>query len=200
MPRIIVPIGYPAGVQYPVDGDEEPTYNIIITKDQVFEPSGEFYAAWSLLFSDPEAHQELRFTKDHLLKLARKAGIEEAPEMYDMLEDRGLLTSFEVDKDSSIDFLKKHRMSPQGIGLGNSIEDPTMFRIQVGDNIAISLMYDLYVLWMGAEHWSSMWDIFQSYSRQRGNVPLTNEQLIYLYAASVPGMVSAGVAFLTWSK
>lgn len=201
MSKILVPIGYPTGAQYPAYGEGELKYSITVGKNRMSEPSEEFYRAWSLVFADPEAHKELRFTRDHLLSLAKKAGIDEAAEMYDLLEQHGMLASFEVDKDSSIDFLKKYRMTPQGVGLGNTREDPTMCRIQIGDKIAISLMFELYYLWQGADSWPSMWEVFLSYSegREKTGAPLTNDQLSYLYAASVPGMVASGVAFLTWS-
>lgn len=198
MAKIIVPVGYPTGAHFPAKGEtEELEYNVVIGKDLVARPSAEYYQAWQLLFTDGEAHRELRFTRDHLIKLIEDAGLEDPAELVDTIEERGLIANFEVDDKSSITFLKKYRLIPQGIGAGNTQADPTMFNIQIGDRIVVSLMYDLYGLWMGNESWSSMWDRFRNYTKNRPNVPdLDNDRLSYVFAASIPGIVASGAGFL----
>jgi hypothetical protein len=196
--KIIVPVGYPTGAHYPAKGETEALeYSLVLSRDVMITPTPDYYQAWRLLFSDPEAHRELRFTMDHAVKLAEDAGLENAAAIYDALQQNGLLASFEVDDKSSITFLKNHRLVPQGVGLGNTEDDPTMFHIQLGPDVVISLMYDVYTLWMGADTWPTMWENFREYAKNRGRLPIGNDQLSYIFAAAIPGIVAAGAGFVT---
>lgn len=198
MAKIIVPVGYPAGAIHPAEGeDEELQYSVIIGKDLLASVPPDLYPLWQLLFTDPDAHRELAFTREHFGKLAEVAGYEVPHEALANLEEISLFAEYEPTDKSSITFLKKHRLVPQGEGIGNTAEDPTMFHVRVGGEIAISLMFDFYTLWMGADNWPNMWEMVKSYSKHRTGAPFNTEELGMLFASSIPAIVAASTGYLT---
>lgn len=198
MTEIIVPVGYPGGALHPGEGQSAGTsYTIIVGQNLMAKPSEDYYTAWKLLFSDPETHRQLNFTREHYLKLAEDARIHDPTELLNVLEERGACASFEVDTESSFDFLKKHQLQPQGNGLGNTPDDPYNFRIQTGEQAVLTVMPDVYNLWLGAGSWPSMWATYQAYVKTpTESHPLSPQQIGHLFAASIPVIVASGAGFV----
>ncbi|GAA1677235.1 hypothetical protein [Fodinicola feengrottensis] len=195
MPKIVVPVGYPMGISHPADDAGEPAYyEVLVGQDQAtLTESGQ--RLWSLAFSDHDAHREQRFTLQHLENLAQANGISD-PDVMGSLLKSGLLVEFEVGERSSIDFLKHHNLHPNGMGVGNTPDDPSMFKIAVGGQVVLTLHHDLYVLWSGSIRFPSMWDQVRNYQKYRTGAPLSGEQLGYLFAATVPVILAAGAGYL----
>lgn len=195
VPKIIVPVGYPMGVRHPIDEQDEPAYfEVLVGRDQakLSEPASRL---WSLAFSDPEAHRELRFTRQHLEQVAANAGLTDMGMMEEMLKG-GLLVEYDDTERSSIDFLKRHNLHPTGSGVGNTPDDPSMFNVAVGNGIVLTLQHDLFVLWSGSIRFASLWDSVRDYSKHRGNAPLSTNELGVLFAATIPAILAAGAGYL----
>ncbi|WP_163512752.1 hypothetical protein [Fodinicola acaciae] len=194
MPKIIVPVGYPMGVRHPIDEQDEPAYfEVLVARDQakLSEPASRL---WSLAFGDPDAHRELRFTRQHLEQLAANASVDAS--MLDELIKGGLLVEYDETERSSVDFLKRHNLHPTATGVGNTPEDPSMFKVAVGNEVVLTLQHDLFVLWSGSIRFPSLWDSVRDYSKHRGNAPMSTNELGILFAATIPAILTAGAGYL----
>lgn len=195
VPKIIVPVGYPMGVRHPIDEQDEAAYfEVLVARDQV-KLNQVTSRLWTLAFSDPEAHREQRFTRQHLEQIGAHNDITDT-DVLESLFKTGLLVEYETSERSAVDFLKKHNLHPAAVGIGNTPDDPSMFRIAIGDQVVLTLQHDLFVLWSSSIRFPSLWDSVRTYAKYGGGGPFSANELGVLFAATIPVILAAGAGYL----
>ncbi|WP_163573442.1 hypothetical protein [Fodinicola feengrottensis] len=131
MAKVIVPVGFDNGPRYAADNTETDYYEIVLAHGDSAELPPDAYRVWTLAFADLQAHRDLVFTRERLVKLAAAGPetVEQAETLVESLIQSDALAEYEPGTQSAIDFLRGHRMFPFAEGMGSTRERPEMFRI-----------------------------------------------------------------------
>ncbi|WP_163512154.1 hypothetical protein [Fodinicola acaciae] len=192
---IILPVGFDLGIWHAADATEVEHYEIVLGNDTVELPPPA-YRTWVLAFADVPAHQDLTFTRERLVKLAA-AGVDPVEQIVDDIDrliETGLLTEFEPETASAIEFLQTHRLFPLGSGMGSRADRPDLFRIGRGGDVQVEVHYDIYAIWGLSWPDRCIWDYVQHFNDRNG--PLNTEQTGQLFVQAVPMLVAMQLAHL----
>jgi hypothetical protein len=197
VPKIVVPVGRSCGPEYPVDGGQEVEAYILELANGVYPLPLDAYQTWLAAFADVDAHQQHKFTRDRLAEVATEFGVANAAKVVDDLVNSKLLAEYEPGTDSALEFLRSFKLYPTADGLGNTPDDPSMYRIGRDGNVVLSLQHDIFGFWSGSYHEDSMWKAVVAFDKERPrDAPFTTEELGHLFAASVPAIVVTRSGFV----
>jgi hypothetical protein len=197
VPKIVVPVGRSNGPEYPVDGGHEiEHYELVLGEKSIYLPA-EAHETWALAFSDSEAHQQHRFTREHLAGLAAERGVADSATIVDRLVRSDAFAEYEPGADSALEFLQRHQLYPTASGMGNSPEDPSMYRIGRNGQVLALIEHDIFAFWSDSYRRGSMWVGVVAFDKKRpADAMFSTEQLGHLFAATVPVLVAVGVGVL----
>lgn len=210
MPNVIVPTGMMLGEYHrPGGATEAPEHWHINLGGYAELLTLEELTVWAAASLDPERQAQLGGTRTVLLQVV--AGFDEAeiPNPASAVDDllrRGLLVEFDpVDGDIE-EFARRYRVIPTGAGLGNSHENPLVYRIAVGGEPRVHVNGDVYALWANTFYYPSIWDSAAGFAKEMadyapqaadGDTPqVDSESVARALAANLPLLVSAEAAVL----
>lgn len=209
MPEVIVPVGMMLGEYFRpgADGGANPEHWHISVGGYAEYLDAQEVKVWAAAMLDPEKQARLEGTRDSLVTTVRQAtdgAIINPDAVIDGLLKRGLLTEFDpVDGDLE-QFARRHRLFPLGVGMGNTRDDPLVYRIAVGNQARIGVNGDVYALWSNTLYFPNLWESCQrfakemnAYAQPRERVAeLETETVIRGLSANIPLLVSSECAFL----
>lgn len=196
MTKIIVPVGFDIGIRHAVDPSETEHYEIVLSNDDGAELPADAYRVWVLASADLEAHRDLVFTRERLVKLAAAGPetVEQAESIVDGLLEARVLAEYEPGTPSAIDFLRQHRMFPFAEGMGSIPERPEMFQIGRNGEVLLEVFSDIYSIWALNLNNTSLWSIVEEFGQGPG--PLDAEETGYMFAQVVPTLVALRLGYL----
>ncbi|GAA1668911.1 hypothetical protein [Fodinicola feengrottensis] len=197
MTTIIVPVGFGNGPRFGIDGGPEPAFYEVLRADESIALPHGAYQVWLTAHADIEAHATLAFTRDRLVELAEPSVGSGTAGLVDRLISSRVLAEYEPGSGSALEFLRTHRLYPTAEGLGNTAEEPEMFRIGKNGEVLLEVIPDVYTFWCGSYNSTSIWDDIVKYDREfEEEQPLTVEELAQMFSAAIPMIVAARCGFL----
>jgi hypothetical protein len=200
MAKIIVPVGFDNGPRYAADESETDHYEIIASPGQSFDLPDDAYRVWVLAFADLEAHRDLAFTRERLVKLA--AAGPETPEQVEMIVEGlvsgGALAEYEPGTASALDFLRGHRLYPFAEGMGSTREKPEMFRIGRNGEVLLEVYSDIYSIWSLNLDSPDIWTMIEWFCEPPS--PLTADETGFMFAQVVPTLLALRLGYLRQSS
>jgi hypothetical protein len=196
MAKIIVPVGFDNGLRYAADAQEADHYEIVTAPGRSADLPDDAYRVWALAFADVEAHRDLAFTRERLVKLAA-AGletVEQAELIVEGLVRAGALAEYEPGTASVTSFLRSHRMYPFAEGMGSTREKPDMFRIGRNGEVLIEVYSDIFSIWTLNLDSPNIWAMIEWFCEAPS--PLTSEETGFMLAQVLPTLVALRVAYL----
>jgi hypothetical protein len=164
---LIVPIGHFVGEVYDV-GTESTTYNLrggwSIVKLTEAERN-----VWAFAHGLPDQLQAgTRWTRQTLLDTIRLHAPEPDPEpIIDDLLSRDVLAEVTPGTKQAIEFASTYRLIPLQTGLGNSREEPWVWRIGIGAQTLVAVSGTVYNAWEWSHLYQSLWDSCRNLARIR---------------------------------
>lgn len=206
-PPVIVPVGLRLGYEYfdvdPARFDEEQLR--VHFGDQLLELPDDEAAAWTAAFADPVRHARHEFTRSRLeADLRGHPAIPDAAAVVTRLLDRGLLVEFEPVGGPLEELFRTVQLYPLGDGLGNSPDDPRMYRIGNRGETCLAVPPEVYAIWSysltGRTLWSACADLAEAFDEdlQPGEEPagFTPEEFARDVAAVLPALIASRCAFI----
>ena len=122
---------------------------------------------WALAHGVPsELEKGTRWTKDHMLEIA-------CPQMADAetviasLLERDVLMEVIPGTKRAVEFAKEVRLVPLRLGLGNSPEDPSMWRIGVSEESYVAVNDTVFHIWQWSHLYENLWESCKSLAKMR---------------------------------
>ncbi|MQA03531.1 MAG: hypothetical protein GEV07_12700 [Streptosporangiales bacterium] len=209
MPKVIVPVGMMLGEYFRVDGQHSssPEFWHVSVGGYAEQLNADEVKVWASAMVEPERQAKLEGTRELLLDTVRKAtkGVISRPgKIVDELIERGLLIEFDPVEGDVETIARKHRLFPLGVGMGNSGDDPLMYRIAVGSEPRIGVNGDVYALWSNSLYYLNLWQSCQQFAKEMNQYvtpggdmeELDAESVMRELAVNIPLLVSAECAFL----
>ena len=163
---LIFPLAHYVGTRYDSD-----------TKTSTFQLRGGWKVAnltvsernlWALAHGVPsELEKGTRWTKDHMLEIA-------CPQMADAetviasLLERDVLMEVTPGTKGAVEFAKEVRLIPLRLGLGNSPEDPSMWRIGASVEAFVAVNDTVFSTWQWSHLYKNLWESCKSIAKMRG--------------------------------
>lgn len=196
MPKVIVPVGFDGGPEWPDEPADAPLHYEVIRGDDSVQLPEDAYLIWGAALVDRQAHAEVRFGRSDLLRLTSDDQRIQQPEAtIERLITSGLLV--EYDPADCLPFLRNYRLYPLAEGAGNTRENPVMYRLSRAGSVMLELYHDAYAIWQGSMNASSIWDGVERYGKALPSEgTLTTEQLTEMYARAIPVILATRCGFL----
>ncbi|MBO0829401.1 MAG: hypothetical protein J2P24_16635 [Streptosporangiales bacterium] len=209
MAMVIVPVGMMLGEYFRPGGEPSsaPEHWHISVGGYAEHLTNDEVKVWAAAMLEPETQARLEGTREALERTvgtrAEGAVADPAP-VVDRLLDRGLLVEFDpVDGDLEA-FARRHRLFPLGVGMGNTQDDPLVYRIAVGNQARIGVNGDVYALWSNSLYFLNLWESCEQFAKEmNANAPagehipeLDTDTVTRGLAANIPLLVSSECAFL----
>ncbi|WP_163510475.1 hypothetical protein [Fodinicola acaciae] len=196
MTKIIVPVGFDNGPRYAASESTSSYYELLLSHDEGLELPADAYRAWTLAATDLQAHQDLAFTRERLIKLASAGpeNVEQAEGIIQGLVEAGALAEYEPGTQSAIEILRRHRMFPFAQGMGNTPDRPDMFRIGRNGEVLLEVYSDIYSVWSLNLDNSNIWEMIEEFCQPPA--PLSAEETAYMFAQALPTLVTLQLGYL----
>lgn len=204
---VIVPVGLRLGYEYfdvdPARFDEEELR--VHFGDQLLELPDDEAAAWTAAFADPVRHARNEVTRDWLeRKLRSNPAVADPAAVVDRLLEQGLLVEFDPVAGPLEELFGSVQLYPLGDGLGNSPDDPRLYRIGDRGETRLAVPPEVYAIWSysltGRTLWSACADLAEGYDEdlQPGEEPagFTAEEFARDVAAVLPALIASRCAFI----
>lgn len=193
MGSIILPVGKSLGPTYNDEGVLE--YTELHLGGGTEELGADEIAVWELAHSDADAHNEHRFTLDHLRELAVAAEtVSDVDGALEKLFKAGALVRVDLELDELQPLLGRHRLIPTGHAFGNTAETPDWFGIGRNDEVDINLGATAYFLWATSHRDTSMWASCAEFTRDLPEVDV--DDIAAEFANALPIIIAADCGYL----
>jgi hypothetical protein len=128
-----------------------------------------------------------------LVAVARRAGVDQATALVDLLHEDGLLVRFAGDGSGDLVALRGLRLQTVGVGIGNDTDDPDLFVI-ADNRLRPLLSCDglTYTVWATSDG-RSIGEICDVLAESHH---VDSDELVRRLLAALPQLLAAGVAFL----
>lgn len=209
MPQVVVPVGMMLGEYFRVDAEANkgPDCWHVSVGGKAEQLNADEVKVWATAMLEPERQARLEGTREVLLDAVRAAtkGVISRPgKVLDDLLARGLLIEFDPVEGDVEAIARRYRLFPLGVGMGNSGEDPMMYRIAIGSEPRIGVNGDVYALWSNSLYYLNLWDSCEQFAKEMNQYVRPDSDMQELDASSVmrelalniPLLVSAECAFL----
>ncbi len=143
---LLIPIGHCIGAYYDAPASDEHFIQVRVGA-QVNRLSDEQFAIWGFAHGAPDRDMEKPWGRQSVLTAGRRAGIANSEQVLDSLVADHMLIEVTPETDGAVDFAKRHRLVPLMLGLGNTAEEPWIYRAgMIGLPIVqmTAMAYDLY--------------------------------------------------------
>ncbi|MEV0649857.1 hypothetical protein AB0I28_31840 [Phytomonospora sp. NPDC050363] len=191
MGSIILPVGKSLGPTYNDEGVLE--YTELHLGNTTEELDAGQIAVWELAHSDADAHNEHRFTLDHLRELAAGT-VEDADTAIEGLFKLGALVRVDLELDELQPLLGRHRLIPTGHAFGNTAETPDWYGIGRNEDVDINLGATGYFLWATSYRDASMWASCAEFTRDLPEVDV--DDVAGEFANALPIIIAADCGYL----
>ncbi|MQA78492.1 MAG: hypothetical protein GEV10_08435 [Streptosporangiales bacterium] len=187
MTDVLLPVGQPLGFVYPfAAGDGEPAASVRVG-DDIQELSPGEYRIWLMAFGPTD--------DDDLVRRAEELGVTDSRDVIEAYLELGLFINVDPagPMDTLATVLDEHRLTPGGVGMGNSPEEPGTFSVggpELEPRVRMNL--DVYTLWAtsnGASILRLCRDMTSGGERDL-------EGIVRNIAENLPGLIGTGSGFL----
>ncbi|MQA03526.1 MAG: hypothetical protein GEV07_12675 [Streptosporangiales bacterium] len=205
-PPVLVPVGMSLGWDYWYDDPEqrdEQYYQAHLAYEYADLSRAEF-TAWLAAFNDLGRHARHEVTRETLVRDLAVQGMTDAAYVVTRLLDRGLLVEFEPSEGPVEPLLSAVRLYPLGDGLGNTQEQPELFRLGVEDEPLVEVDAITYTVWSYALTTPTAWDacatlagsLQDAAAQEEEPEAVTAENVARAVAGALPALISAGCAYI----
>ncbi|GLZ81695.1 hypothetical protein Afil01_65020 [Actinorhabdospora filicis] len=193
MTSIVLPIGRSLGPTYSAEGELE--YTEVFLGAETIELDDVALTAWTLARSDADAHNEHRFTREHLRDLLVEAEADGDPTAtIEELFKRGALAEVDLELDDLRPLLARHKLIPTANAFGNTPETPAWYGIGKGtDEVDINLGATTHYLWATGHRHTSMWDAVADFV---AGTDLDADEIAAELASALPIVLAADCGYL----
>lgn len=204
---VIVPVGLRLGYEYfevePARFDDELLR--VHVGEQLLELPDDEAAVWTAAFADPIRHGGHEVTRSSLAADLRDHPLVADPvAVIERLLDRELLVEFEPVDGPLEGLFRAIQLYPLGEGLGNSPDDPRMYRIGNRGESCVAVPPEVYAIWSysltGRTLWSACVDLAEGYDEdlRPGEEPagFAPEEFARDVAAVLPALIASRCAFI----
>lgn len=198
---LIFPIGHHIGTRYD-DPYSLDRHHDIMVGAQVLQLSDEQLAVWLLARGLPKQVTEASWTRRQLEQEAGRAGISDASRVLTGLTADGLVVQLPPGTERIIDFAESYRLVPLMLGLGNTAEEPWLYRIGFFNQPVASVASDVYSMWEWAHLDNSLWAACHTYadtSRRAGSTDPDDtipERVLSGFLGAVHQLLAVSAAYL----
>jgi hypothetical protein len=147
--RVLIPIGHLLGSICYGDTPESIRFDVRIGSSDIDLSLPEFIM-WSSAHGAPEVVREQAWTTEAAQRAAADAGVDDVASATEQLLSKGLLREVALGTDDVLRFAAEHQVFPLLLGLGNTLEDPTGFRIGTSAAAAAVVSLPVYSIWSRA--------------------------------------------------
>ena len=148
-PRLLLPIGHLLGSICYGDSADSVRFTVRVGWRDVDLSLPEF-VVWSSAHGVPDQVGEQPWTADDTYRAARDTGVEDVSAAMEQLLSKELLAEVGLGTADVPRFAAGHQVFPLQLGLGNSVEDPSAFRIGLPAGAAVTVTLPVYSLWSRA--------------------------------------------------
>jgi hypothetical protein len=143
----------PVGVEFGAGrSSDEPTW-LVRRGARVHDLDEAEHAVWVLAHGSTLAvANRTTWRRSNVVALAEASGVSDAAQIVADLLVAGLLVEVVPESDDARAFAMQHRLVPLMLGLGNSLEEPSLFNIGFFGQPVLEVDYATYDLWQ----WSAM--------------------------------------------
>ncbi len=155
---IILPIGHYVGAYFP--GPDEPLqhHTVRVGQTPVRLRSDDEFGIWALAhgFSGEDAVRP--WTRQHIVAVAREAGLDNAPEIVADLLAEDVLAEVTMNTQDSVEFAMAYRPAPLMFGVGVTREEPVAVGIGLQGQPAVETSSYGFELWRFGHRAGSLWE------------------------------------------
>lgn len=209
MTKVIVPVGMMLGEYFRPGGEPSsaPEHWHISVGGFAEHLTSDEVKVWAAAMLEPERQARLEGTRETLeqnVPALTEGAVSRPGPIIDSLLERGLLVEFDPVDGELEAFARRHRLFPLGVGMGNSQDDPLVYRIAVGNQARIGVNGDVYALWSNSLYFLNLWESCEQFAKEmNANAPdgehipeLDTDTVTRGLAANIPLLVSSECAFL----
>lgn len=198
---LIFPIGCYTGTMYEDPYTVDRHHNVMVGA-QLLQLNDEQLAVWLLARGVPEQVTDRPWTRPTLRDEAAKAGIANVEQVLAGLTADGLVVETTPGTEHSVDFAESYRFVPLMLGLGNTSEEPWLYRIGFFQQPVISVAGEVYGMWEWAHVDNNLWAACHAYadtSKRAGSsdpddtVP---ERVLTGFLGAIHPLLTASAAYL----
>lgn len=160
-------------------------------------------AAWMGAFADLGRHAALEVTRETLARDLTARGMPDAASVVGRLIERGLLVEFDPVAGPLHELFDAVRLYPLGDGLGNTPDQPDMFRLGVGGEELLSVDPVSHAVWSrgmtDATLWQACATLVSSMNEQlaaQEGAAVSVDEVAREVAGALPALVAAGCAYI----
>ena len=155
---LIFPIGHYMGAFYPEVGAPVKYHRVRVGDRSVRLDTHDEVTVWALTHGVPDLAEHIDWTRNRVEELARDGGVAKPGRLIDDFLAEGILAEVTPGTADAIEFARGHRLQPLMVGMGNTAQDPSLFRIGYADRPALTIPSNLYELW----EWGHLFDLWQA--------------------------------------
>lgn len=185
--RPVLPVGYPLGMGVPVESGTAGTQPYQLRfGDKYLYLTESAYKLWLVALDGR--------SKLNLVEACREQGIDQADAIVDGMLDGGPLVELEDDPVANKDLFEHLRLITTGIGMGNSEEQPTEFKIGLpGLGVRVTVDVRAYAVWSGSNGKKS---IAQACREAAEEIRVDPSYLVGQAAVNLALFLREGVAYI----
>lgn len=186
--RPVLSVGYPLGMSVPIESGEpsDQPYELRYGSGYLQLAEVQYEIWWLARGGRPRSDLEVA---------AQEQGIPQAADVIAGLLHVEALVELEDDPVANAPLFERIRLIPTGIGMGNSVERPTEFKIglpELGARIAVDLR--TYDVWSGSDGRKTIAEVCREAAQQAGGVD--PDHFYGQAAVNLPILLQEGVAYL----
>jgi hypothetical protein len=183
--RMLVPIGIPVG-NLTISPDAAEVIGVIRLAGNVIQIPAGALELWMQC--------RKKVNESDLRKWAFTNDIRGVVQIIARLQEHELLAPWPIPSNGHL-LLKKYRLVPQGLGLGNRPDRPEAYRIAIGDE-AIYLDMALFMCWSASNYAESL---FAAASATAQDLRLDQERVMRHLYDNVPQLLALNLGFLDFA-
>lgn len=152
---LLFPVGLYLGVHHSPAGDGPPV-QVVRVGSKMRRLTGPQFAVWALAHgvTDPAEHRDR--TRSTVAEASRRAGVADPDPLIDAFLADGALAEVTPGSPDAVEFARTHRMVPLMLGLGNTADDPALFRVGFSEPV-VGMNADLYDLFLWSHLEVHLW-------------------------------------------
>lgn len=186
--RPLLSVGYPLGMAVPIESGEPTDQPYELRYGSGYLQLAEVqYQLWLLALSGRK--------RSDLEVAAQEQGFSQADDVIAGLLRVEALVELEDDPVANAPLFERLRLIPTGIGMGNSVEEPTEFKIGLpGLGAVLAVDLRTYDVWGGSDGRKTIAEVCREAAEQVGGV--SPDRFYGQVAVNLPVLLQEGVAYL----
>lgn len=152
-PALLLPAGVYLGRYH--DVGTEPVH-VVRVGPKLRRFTAEQFTVWGLAHGVTDPAQKGPWTRPAVIAASRRAGLADPDPVLDAFLADGALIEATPGTPSAVEFARAHRMVPLMLGLGNTADDPGLFRVGFSEPV-VGMNPDLYDLYIWSHLEDDLW-------------------------------------------